>query len=293
MRSLFEYEDGKLFMEIIKSGQDMQQKALSLKRSGKKVGLVPTMGYFHEGHLSLMRIARSKADIVVVSNFVNPTQFAPTEDLDAYPRDFEQDCKMAETIPVDIMFSPQKDDIYPDGFRTYVEVEEWGKKLCGMSRPIHFRGVTTVVLKLFNIIQPDTAIFGWKDAQQFLILCRMVKDLNLPVEMIGGEIIREPDGLAMSSRNKYLTPEERREAAILSRSLKEALEMIRNGITETGEIENHIKKTIEGSSHGRLDYVEIVSQETLDPLPHVMKDLTLIALAVHFGKARLIDNLRY
>jgi pantoate--beta-alanine ligase len=280
-------------MEIIKNVPAMRQKAVSLKQSGRKICLVPTMGYFHEGHLSLMRIARTKADIVVVSNFVNPTQFAPTEDLDSYPRDFEQDCKMAESISVDVMFAPQKQDMYSSDFRTFVEVAEWGQRLCGVTRPTHFRGVTTVVLKLFNIVRPDAAVFGWKDAQQFLILCRMVRDLNLPIEMIGGEIVREPDGLAMSSRNKYLAPEERKEAVVLSLSLMEAREMIQSGVTEAEALKDCIRKAVKDTNRGRLDYVEIVSRETLQPLPHVVKDQTLIALAAFFGRARLIDNLRY
>lgn len=280
-------------MEIIKNVHSLQQKALFLKQSGQRIGLVPTMGYFHEGHLSLMRIARSKADIIVVSNFVNPTQFAPTEDLDAYPCDFERDCRMAESIPVDIMFSPEKQDMYSDDFRTFVEVEKWGQKMCGVTRSTHFRGVTTVVLKLFNIVQPDVAVFGWKDAQQFLILCRMVKDLNLPIEMIGGEIVRESDGLAMSSRNKYLTPEEREEAVVLSRSLNKALDMINEGCLDAVELKNHILNSINKTKHGRMDYVEIVSLKTLEPLCEVIKGETLIALAAYFGKARLIDNIRY
>ncbi|MBN1900518.1 pantoate--beta-alanine ligase [Candidatus Sumerlaeota bacterium] len=280
-------------MEIIQSIESMQRRSCSLKRSGKRIGMVPTMGYFHEGHLSLMRLARSKADIVVVSNFVNPTQFAPTEDLDKYPRNFERDCHKAETIPVDIMFAPRNEDMYPEDFRTYVEVGEWGKKLCGLSRPAHFRGVTTIVLKLFNIVQPDIAVFGWKDAQQFLILCRMVKDMNLPIEMIGGDIVREPDGLAMSSRNKYLTPEERKDAVILSRSLKEAREMIERGAMEADVLKERIRKMVNGAQYGRLDYVEIVSRETLEPLSRVQKGESLIALAAYFGEARLIDNIRY
>ena len=280
-------------MEIIENIGSMRETSLSLKRSGKRIGLVPTMGYFHEGHLSLMRIARSKADIVVVSNFVNPTQFAPSEDLGKYPRDFERDCRMAESIPVDIMFAPKNEDMYPGNFQTYVEVEEWGKRLCGVTRPAHFRGVTTVVLKLFNIVQPDIAVFGWKDAQQFLILRRMARDLNLPIEIIGGEIMREPDGLAMSSRNKYLTPEERGEATVLSRSLGEGLEMIRTGIIDAEAIREHIRNEVGKTQMGRLDYVEIVSLEDLAPLLQAVKGKTLIALGVYFGKARLIDNARY
>jgi pantoate--beta-alanine ligase len=281
-------------MKIIHNVFEMQKEATAIRRAGKRIGFVPTMGYFHEGHLSLMRLARSSADIVIVSNFVNPTQFAPTEDLDAYPMDFERDCQMAESVSVDIMFSPKREEMYPDGFRTYAEVEEWGKKLCGLTRPMHFRGVTTVVLKLFHIIQPDVAVFGWKDAQQFLILCRMVKDLDLPIEMIGGEIVREKDGLAMSSRNKYLTPEERAEATVLSISLAKVHRMIEEqGILDTEILKNFLTGEIDKTRHGKTDYVEIVSMSAIDPISSVEKGNTLIALAASFGRARLIDNFRY
>ena len=281
-------------MKIIHNSFKMQKEANAIRLAGKRIGFVPTMGYFHEGHLSLMKIARSRADIVIVSNFVNPTQFAPTEDMDAYPRDFERDCQMAESVSVDIMFAPNREEMYPDGFRTCVEVEEWGKKLCGLTRPAHFRGVTTVVLKLFHIIQPDVAVFGWKDAQQFLILQRMVRDLDLPIEMIGGEIVREKDGLAMSSRNKYLTPEERAEALVLSRSLAQVRRMIEEqGVLDSKTLINYITVEIDKTSHGKIDYVQIVCMGSLGPLSRVEKGNTLIALAASFGKARLIDNLRY
>jgi pantoate--beta-alanine ligase len=281
-------------MEIIRNPSGMQKFALSAKRNGQRIGLVPTMGYFHEGHLSLMRIARKHADLVVVSNFVNPTQFAPGEDFTAYPRDFERDCRMAEGVPVDVMFTPDKNDMYPVGWRTYVEVEGWGKILCGATRPTHFRGVATIVLKLFNIVQPDVALFGWKDAQQFLLLRRMVKDLDLSIEMIGGEIIREESGLAMSSRNTYLTPEEKEEAVILSRSLSQAKRMIiEEGITDAATLKQFIRGEIKKTKHGRIDYVEIVSMESLEGMNMVKKDDTLIALAARFGKTRLIDNIRY
>ncbi len=281
-------------MEIIKDPVAIQKKALATKMEGKRIALVPTMGYFHEGHLSLMRIARPRADILVVSNFVNPTQFAPGEDFDAYPHDFERDCTLAEAIPVDVMFAPEKDALYPSGFCTFVVVEGLSKKLCGRTRPIHFRGVTTIVLKLFNIVQPDVAVFGWKDAQQFIILSRMVENLNLPIEMIGGEIMHEKDGLAMSSRNKYLTAEERAEAVVLSRSLEGARHLIEEeGVTDAATLKSFIRTEIEKTKHGRIDYVEIVSMKTLDSIPVVERGNTLIAIAVYFGKARLIDNLRY
>jgi len=280
-------------MEIIKNPDKMQEQSILLKGQGKTIALAPTMGFFHEGHLSLMRLARQKADILVVSNFVNPTQFSPSEDLESYPRDFERDCQMAESVPVDIMFSPKNEDMYPEGFRTRVEVIEWARKLCGTTRPTHFQGVTTIVLKLFNLVKPDAAVFGWKDAQQFLILRRMVKDLNLPIEMIGGEIVREPDGLAMSSRNRYLSPEERSEATILSRSLGEVREMIDRGIKDTKKLKAHIQNAVAGTKTGKLDYAEVVSMDALKPLSEPHKGNTLIAVAVYFGKARLIDKIRY
>lgn len=278
-------------MKIIKKPAQMQKFALAEKKRGRRIALVPTMGFFHEGHLSLMREARKRADIVVVSNYVNPTQFGPKEDLDRYPRDFKRDCELAEQIPVDIMFAPSSEDIYPEGYRTFVEVEGWGKVLCGMTRPTHFRGVTTIVLKLFNIVQPDVAVFGWKDAQQFLILRRMVEDLNLPVEMVGGKIVREKNGLAMSSRNKYLTREEFEDAAEINKTLKMAFRFILDG-SGIDFVRSFIIKSISQSKYGKLDYVEFVSRSTLEPLKEIKKGDTLIALAVFYGKTRLIDNLR-
>ncbi|OQB20740.1 MAG: Pantothenate synthetase [candidate division BRC1 bacterium ADurb.Bin183] len=269
----------------------MQKAALAEKKKGRRIALVPTMGFFHEGHLSLMREARRRADILVVSNFVNPTQFGPKEDLARYPRDFKRDCKLAEQIPVDIMFAPRNEDMYPTSFRTFVEVEGWGKVLCGMTRPTHFRGVTTIVLKLFNIVQPDVAVFGWKDAQQFLILRRMVEDLNLPVEMVGGEIVREKNGLAMSSRNKYLTNEEFEDASVINKTLKKAFVLIKEG-ADIDAVRHFIIKSISQTKYGKLDYVDFVSRSTLEPLEQIKKGDTLIALAVFFGKTRLIDNLR-
>ncbi|HOE62858.1 MAG TPA: pantoate--beta-alanine ligase [Candidatus Sumerlaeota bacterium] len=278
-------------MKIIKKPKEMQKAALAEKKKGRRIALVPTMGFFHEGHLSLMREARRRADILVVSNFVNPTQFGPKEDLARYPRDFKRDCKLAEQIPVDIMFAPRNEDMYPTSFRTFVEVEGWGKVLCGMTRPTHFRGVTTIVLKLFNIVQPDVAVFGWKDAQQFLILRRMVEDLNLPVEMVGGEIVREKNGLAMSSRNKYLTNEEFEDASVINKTLKKAFVLIKEG-ADIDAVRHFIIKSISQTKYGKLDYVDFVSRSTLEPLEQIKKGDTLIALAVFFGKTRLIDNLR-
>ena len=280
-------------MEIIKSPAEMQKRSMALERDGKRIVLVPTMGYFHEGHLSLMHIGRPLGDVLIVSNFVNPTQFGAGEDLDAYPRDMERDRRLAEEAGANIMFTPSEKDMYPEGFRTFVEVKEWGGRLCGESRPTHFRGVTTIVLKLFNIVRPSVAVFGWKDAQQFLILRRMVKDLDLPIEMVGGDIVREETGLAMSSRNKYLDTKERQEAAALYRSMQKAHRMIEDeGIRDAKKIRNAIINEITSSTSGKIDYVQVASMTSLEEIDEIKPGDTLIALAVKFGKARLIDNIR-
>ncbi|MCD6385200.1 pantoate--beta-alanine ligase [Candidatus Sumerlaeota bacterium] len=279
-------------MEIISDIQEMKKVVQALKKEGRKIALVPTMGYLHEGHLTLMREGRKLADVLVISIFVNPTQFGPQEDFQRYPRDIERDQKLAEQVGVDIIFYSSAESMYPSGYRTYVEVAEWGKLLCGASRPIHFRGVCTVVLKLFNIIQPDVAIFGWKDAQQFLILRRMVKDLNLDVQMVGVETVREPDGLAMSSRNEYLSPAERRQATALYQSLCRAKELVEQGEKDCQKIIAEMKKIIETQPSAKIDYISIVSLDELKPLSEIQPDNTLIAMAVFVGSARLIDNIR-
>ncbi len=240
----------------------------------------------------LMREARPHVDILVVSVFVNPTQFGPHEDLDAYPRDYEGDRQLCEGEGVDWMFYPTPATMYPEGHRTVVRVEEWGGVLCGASRPTHFQGVTTVVAKLFQIVQPTAAYFGWKDAQQFLILRRMVADLNMPVQMVGVETVRESDGLAMSSRNAYLSGKERIEAPVLRRALIGARERALMDPTVTAsELKRDIVAVIETESSAQVDYVEIVSMETLLPVSR-LESGCLIALAAFFGKARLIDNIR-
>jgi pantoate--beta-alanine ligase len=270
----------------------MKNIADRLHRQGKRIALVPTMGYFHEGHLSLIRKARAVGDAVVVSIFVNPTQFSPGEDFDRYPRDFERDEQLARQEGADYVFCPDVKEMYPPGYRTYVEVEELGKKLCGKSRPAHFRGVTTVVLKLFEITKADVAIFGWKDAQQFIIIRKMVRDINLGVRLIGIPIIREPDGLALSSRNVYLSSDERRDAQALSRSLRRARLMIANGIISARRIVAAMRKIIDAAGSARVDYIEIVDTERLEPVKTVQRGKTLIAVAVFIGKTRLIDNVR-
>jgi len=266
------------------------------RRAGKRIGFVPTMGALHEGHLSLIRQARADCDVVVVSIYVNPTQFGPNEDLERYPRPFERDCALCEREGVDLIFCPSDAVMYPGSYRTYktyVEVEGLGEGLCGRSRPTHFRGVTTVVAKLFNIVAPDRAYFGWKDAQQALIIKRMVAELNLPVEIVCVATVREPDGLAMSSRNQYLDAESRCQAPALYAALEKArVAYEQQGVDDCAALTKMIADHISSQTAGRVDYVEIVSLDQLQPLERVQPGNTLVALAVYLGSARLIDNIR-
>ena len=261
-----------------------------VRREGERIALVPTMGYFHEGHLALMRRAKELADKVVVSLFVNPIQFGPQEDLAAYPRDLNRDARLAEETGVDVLFVPQVEEMYPPGFQTFVEVTELSKPLCGAKRPGHFRGVATVVLKLFNIVRPHLAVFGLKDYQQYLVIKRLVKDLNLEVEIVGHPIVREEDGLAMSSRNTYLSPEERRSATCLYKALLLARERIREGVRETPKLVEELSRFILSHPHTKIDYISFVDPEDLSPVEEISKP-TLLALAVFVGRARLIDNM--
>ncbi len=256
---------------------------------GRSMALVPTMGYLHEGHLTLVEEARKSGAFVVMSIFVNPLQFGPNEDFARYPRDLERDAKKAEGAGVDLIFNPEVEEMYPAKNLTHVEVDELGDSLCGASRPGHFRGVTTVVSKLFHIVQPDRAYFGQKDYQQYLIICQMVKDLNFPIEVIGVPIVREEDGLALSSRNIYLSPEQRAEALVLQRSLGEAENWFRQGERSALTIEERIKELIRNESSGEIDYVEIRSAENLHRVEQIEGKI-FIALAVRFGSTRLIDN---
>lgn len=275
-------------MQIIETPQEMQALALQWKREGARIGFVPTMGFLHQGHLSLVSVAKSKTDKVVVSIFVNPTQFGPNEDLDRYPRDFERDCRLCEEQGVDAIFYPAPGSMYDENFSVWVNEESLSQALCGISRPVHFRGVTTVVAKLFNIVLPDVAVFGQKDAQQAIIIERMVRDLNFPIELIIAPIVREADGLALSSRNKYLSVDERCRALVLSQSLKEAGERIANGQCSAAEIKKLITERI-NEKGGKIDYVEIVSRDTVRPVEEITSRC-FIALAVYFGTTRLIDN---
>jgi pantoate--beta-alanine ligase len=253
-------------MLILHTINETREFVSDVKREGKSVGLVPTMGYFHEGHLSLMQQAREDNDIVVVSLFVNPTQFGPGEDFDRYPRDLQRDAQMAEEVGVDLIFNPSSEEMYPPGYQTYVEVEELSKGLCGAFRPGHFRGVATVVLKLFNIVQPDRAYFGEKDYQQLKVIQRMVRDLNVPVEIISMPIVREPDGLAMSSRNTYLSPVEREAALVLSKSLRYAQDLVDQGVTSVSDLREKVEEFIRREPLAQIDYVAVVDPETLEPL---------------------------
>jgi pantoate--beta-alanine ligase len=254
-----------------------------------QVGLVPTMGYLHEGHLSLVRAARRENASVVVSIFVNPTQFAPNEDLARYPRDEERDLAMLEREGVDGVFAPGVGEMYAQGFNTYVTVEGLTGRLEGASRPTHFRGVTTVVLKLFNIVQPDRAYFGQKDAQQLAVIRRMTRDLDLPVRIVGMPIVREPDGLAMSSRNAYLTPEQRTAATVLCRALAAAEGLFEDGVRDAAQIRRRVEGVIAEEPLAEVDYVSVADAETLEELP-TFDAPALISLAVRFGQTRLIDN---
>ena len=276
-------------MQIIESVSEMQEMALAARRAGEEIALVPTMGYLHDGHASLMRAGRKTDGLLVASIFVNPTQFGRNEDLSTYPRDLERDTRIAEAAGVDLLFLPTAADIYPPGFQTYVNVEEISLPLCGASRPGHFRGVTTVVCKLFNIVQPTVAYFGKKDFQQLAVIRQMVSDLNLPVTIVGMPIIREPDGLAMSSRNAYLSPDERRQALCLSRGLKAARTDYRAGERNVAALRQLVVSAIEAEKTPEIDYVEFRHGTTLQEVA-VADDQTLLAMAVKVGTTRLIDN---
>jgi len=277
-------------MKIIKTVMEMRAALKSFRDEGSIIGFVPTMGYLHQGHLSLIRRARQSSDMVVISIFVNPTQFGPQEDLDRYPRNLKRDAELAEEEGVDYIFHPDVSELYPEGYKTYVFVEELSDKLCGASRPGHFRGVTTIVLKLFNIIQPQLAYFGQKDALQAIIVRRMVEDLNLDIKIEVEPIVREADGLAMSSRNTYLSSEERKAALVLYRSLKLAEKSIKQGERDSSAIAHEIKKIINQEPSAKIDYISITDNKNLQELDIIKKE-TLIALAVHIGKTRLIDNI--
>jgi pantoate--beta-alanine ligase len=268
----------------------MRSACRAAREDGQRLGFVPTMGALHEGHLSLVRAAKAQCDAVAVSIFVNPTQFGPMEDLSRYPRPFERDCELLEKEGVQLLFAPPVEEMYPAGAVTYVTVEGLSEKLCGKSRPSHFRGVTTVVAKLFHIIEPDAAFFGQKDAAQATIIRRMVRDLNLPVEIVVCPIVREPDGLAMSSRNAYLDAQQRKSALVLSRSLKEVQNLFDRGERKASWLIEAGKQMFAQEPAARLDYFEIVEPDTLDAISEV-RGPALVAVAAFVGNTRLIDNL--
>jgi pantoate--beta-alanine ligase len=280
---------GAISMQVIEGIKEMQEVSERIRREGKKIAFVPTMGFFHEGHLSLMRYGKQHADVLIISIFVNPIQFVVGEDFGDYPRDFARDCELADQVGVGIVFAPDVSVMYPRGFQTHVSVESLSKYLCGAFRTGHFRGVTTVVAKLFNIVKPHIAIFGKKDFQQWVIIRKMVEDLNLDIEVVGLPIVRERDGLAMSSRNTYLTEEERGSALSLCQSLSMAENMVASGERDASKIIKEIKGFILSKCYTKIDYVSICDPDTLEDL-QVLKSKSLLALAVRVGKARLIDN---
>ena len=279
-------------MKIVSTVNDVRSTVKEWKKNGLKVGLVPTMGFLHEGHLSLIKKAVAENDKVIVSVFVNPTQFGPNEDFEAYPRALNKDAALCEEAGADLIFHPEPEEMYPDGFCSSVNMTGLTDALCGKSRPIHFQGVCTVVSKLFNIAAPDNAYFGEKDAQQLAIIKRMVKDLNFDIKITGCPIIREEDGLAKSSRNTYLNPEERQAALVLSKAVKCGRSLVEGGEKDSAVILKEMKSIIENEPLARIDYVEIVDMNTMKNIDKVKGDV-LCAMAVYIGKTRLIDNFIY
>ncbi len=276
-------------MQIVSTINEVRAQVKEWKREGLIVGFVPTMGYLHEGHASLMKRARLDCDKVVASIFVNPMQFGANEDLDSYPRDLEADAKLCESIGVDLIFHPEVEEMYADGFCSFVDMNGLTKELCGKSRPIHFRGVCTVVSKLFHIVTPDKAFFGQKDAQQLAVIRRMVKDLNMDIEVVGCPIVREEDGLAKSSRNTYLNEEERKMALILSKTIRLGEKLAEDGMTNAKELVAAMKENLEKEPMAKIDYVEAVSMDTIEKVDKIEGNV-LVAMAVYIGKTRLIDN---
>ena len=280
---------GSTHMEVLNTVDATQKRCEALRLQGKTLALVPTMGFFHEGHLELMRVGKRLADVLVISIFVNPTQFGPQEDLDAYPRDTEGDLAKAREVGVDIVFLPGPEEMYPEGYQTHVEVERVTQHLCGISRPGHFQGVTTVVAKLFNVTKPHIAVFGQKDYQQLTVVSRMVTDLNMDIEIVGVPTVREPDGLAMSSRNSYLTPEQRESALSLKKSLDLAQDMVQQGTKDGKAVKAAVEALIQSYPFTEIDYVTVCDPVSLEEVQRIEGE-ALLALAVRVGKTRLIDN---
>jgi len=276
-------------MDVINSLGEMQTRCLAEQKAGRTIAFVPTMGFLHDGHASLLHEGRRRGDLLALSIFVNPTQFGANEDLDRYPRDLERDLAIARAAGVDLVWTPTPQQVYPEGYATYVNVEGLTEVLCGASRPGHFRGVTTVVCKLFNVVQPSVALFGEKDFQQLAVIRRMTQDLNLPVEVVGMPIVREADGLAMSSRNVYLSPDERRQALTLSQALTTARKLVADGERDSATILATVQRLFESCPNARIDYLQICHRETLRDQPLVDAE-SILLLAVFIGKTRLIDN---
>jgi pantoate--beta-alanine ligase len=276
-------------MKVIETINQMQQESESLRTAGKFISLVPTMGFLHEGHLELMRVAKEHSDKLIMSLFVNPTQFGPSEDFEQYPVDTEGDLEKARSVGVDMVFMPSVEEMYPEDSQTVVSVKRLTQHLCGLSRPGHFDGVTTVVSKLFNSTKPHLAVFGQKDYQQLVVISRMVMDLNMDIKIIGIPTVREPDGLAMSSRNSYLDPEERKSALCLKRSLELADKMFHDGTREASLIKETVESFIQSNPFTEIDYITLCDPLTLEDI-QTLGDESLLALAVRVGKTRLIDN---
>jgi len=277
-------------IKVIETIDVMRAYIKEARLAGKKIGLVPTMGALHEGHLTLMREAKTACDVVVASIFVNPTQFGPNEDFAAYPRKFENDCRLAQGVGVDAIFHPQPSEMYPPGYSTYVNVSGITDKLCGQARPGHFQGVATVVTKLFNIVQPDTAFFGQKDAQQCLVIQRMAADLNMNLQIAMVPTVRDANGLALSSRNSYLSPEEIQAALVLAQSMRLADQAVKAGERNIAVLRDMVRNKIQSEPKAEIDYVEIYQYPDLQTTD-VLTNKALLALAVRFGKTRLIDNI--
>jgi len=277
-------------IEIITAVKEMQMRSDKVRCQGKTIVFVPTMGFLHAGHLSLIREGKKYGDDIVVSIFVNPTQFGPGEDLETYPRNFERDLELLKKEGVNAVFTPEAVEIYGEKFQTYVELEKLPYHLCGLSRPVFFKGVATVVTKLFNIVKPHVTIFGQKDYQQLTVIRQMVRDLNFDIKVVGAPTVREPDGLAMSSRNTYLTPDQRMSALSLKTSLKKAQTLVENGLQDAAKVIDTSAKLIRSHPETEIDYITICDPETLDDMKSIDKP-ALMALAVKIGKARLIDNM--
>ena len=278
-------------MQTIQSIHEMQSHAISLRASGQLIGLVPTMGCLHEGHLSLIDIAKEKTDKVIVSIFVNPTQFGPNEDYDQYPRTLDQDIAKCFERGADIVFNPSSEEIYPQGYSTYVKEERVGQGMCGISRPIYFRGVTTICLKLFNITRPDIAVFGQKDAQQCAVIKKMVSDLNLPIEISVGPTLRDPDGLATSSRNRYLSELQRADALTIPFAMEEGRRLVEEGVRQVDRVVAEITHHLSQCRRLRIIYVQIVDRETMEPVREIIIGKSLVAISVWVDQTRLVDNI--